>query len=66
VPDATILEGFGRSGFTARDRTRDIYRIGTGPAVVVMSEIPGITPLVAAFPCRVAAIGCTAGSARHL
>ncbi len=64
MPDATILEGplegFSRSSFTAHDRTRDTYRIGTGPAVIVMSEIPGITPLVAAFARRVAAIGCTA------
>jgi dienelactone hydrolase len=28
--------------------------------VIVMSEIPGITPLVASFARRVAAIGCTA------
>jgi dienelactone hydrolase len=59
IPQGT-LEGFSCSSFTARGTTRDVYRTGAGPAVIVMSEIPGITPLVAAFARRVAAIGCTA------
>lgn len=54
------LEGFSRSSFTALGKTRDLYRTGSGPAVLVMSEIPGITPLVASFARRVASIGCTA------
>ncbi|GAC1313541.1 MAG: dienelactone hydrolase family protein [Acidimicrobiales bacterium] len=54
------LEGFTKSTFTAEGKTRDVYRIGTGPAVIVMSEIPGITPKVAEFGRKVAAIGCTA------
>jgi len=54
------LEGFSRSSFSALGRARDLYKIGSGPAVIVMSEIPGITPLVAGFGRRVAAIGCTA------
>jgi dienelactone hydrolase len=37
-----------------------VYRLGTGPAVIVMAEMPGITPKVAAFARRVAGIGCTA------
>ena len=37
-----------------------MYRLGSGPAVIVISEIPGITPHVADFGRRVAAIGCTA------
>jgi dienelactone hydrolase len=54
------LAGFDRWSFTAESKARDVYSIGEGPAVIVISEIPGITPLVAAFGRRVAAIGCTA------
>ena len=45
--------------FTALGKTKDVYRIGDGPAVIVISEIPGITPKVAEFGRRVASIGCT-------
>jgi dienelactone hydrolase len=58
VPDA--LTDFTRTTFTHDGTTRDVYRIGEGPAVIVMAEIPGITPKVADFARRVAAIGCTA------
>ena len=54
------LEGFTKSSFTADGKTRDVYRTGTGPAVIVISEMPGITPKVAEFGRRVAALGCTA------
>ena len=54
------LEGFTRTSFTAGGKSRDVYRIGSGPAVIVIAEIPGITPKVADFGRRVAAIGCTA------
>jgi dienelactone hydrolase len=54
------LPGFSCEPFTAEGKTRDIYRTGSGPAVIVMSEVPGITPLVADFGKKVAAIGCTA------
>lgn len=54
------LVGFERSEFTTGGSTRTIYRIGSGPAVIVMSEIPGITPNVARFARMVADIGCTA------
>jgi dienelactone hydrolase len=37
-----------------------VYRLGDGPAVIVMTEMPGISPKVAGFSRRVAAIGCTA------
>ncbi|MGO9560947.1 MAG: dienelactone hydrolase family protein, partial [Acidimicrobiales bacterium] len=57
---ANALKGFERTSFTAGGATRDVYSIGDGPAVIVISEIPGITPLVADFGRRVAAIGCTA------
>ncbi|MFI8873428.1 dienelactone hydrolase family protein [Streptomyces sp. NPDC055243] len=54
------LTGFTRSRFTHEGTTRKILRRGEGPAVVVMAEIPGITPKVLAFAEKVAAIGCTA------
>jgi len=60
VIDETALLGFSRAAFTAQGTTRDVYRLGTGPAVIVVHEIPGITPLVAAFGRKVAAAGMTA------
>jgi len=54
------LRGFTKESFEADGKRRDIHRTGTGPAVIVISEIPGITPLVAEFGRKVAAAGCTA------
>ena len=55
------LEGFEMQPFTTSyGLTRDVYRMGTGPAVLIIHEIPGITPLVAAFARRVAERGMTA------
>lgn len=54
------LDDFEKTTFTHDEKTRDIFRTGSGPAVIVMSEIPGITPKVAAFARMVAGIGCTA------
>jgi len=53
----TSISGFTITRFTALDKTRDVYLRGAGPAVIVMSEVPGITPLVAAFATRVADSG---------
>jgi len=58
---AYALEGFDERPFTSSSgRTRRIYRMGTGPAVIIIHEVPGITPLVAAFARRVAERGMTA------
>ena len=54
------LEGFSRGSFTFEGKTRDVYRSGNGPAVIVISEMPGITPSVAGFARRVVELGCTA------
>jgi dienelactone hydrolase len=54
------LEGFTKESFEADGKRRDIFRAGSGPAVIVISEIPGITPLVADFGRKVVAAGCTA------
>jgi dienelactone hydrolase len=49
VADTAVLDGFVTSPFTALGRTRPVHRLGDGPAVLVLSEMPGITPLVAQF-----------------
>jgi dienelactone hydrolase len=54
------LADFESSTFTAEGTTRVIYRLGSGPAVIVISELPGITPLVAQFGRTVAGAGFTA------
>ncbi|MFE1172515.1 dienelactone hydrolase family protein [Streptomyces sp. NPDC058773] len=54
------LTGFDRGTFTHDGTTHRILRRGTGPAVIVLAEIPGITPKVLEFAARVADLGCTA------
>ena len=54
-----VLAGWARSSFTAAGFTRDVYRRGTGPGVVIVHEIPGITPKVAAFANEVVDAGFT-------
>lgn len=51
------LEGFTCAPFSALGAERDVYRRGEGPPVLVMHEIPGITPEVARFARRVADAG---------
>jgi dienelactone hydrolase len=48
-----------RSEATYDDVTRTVFRGGTGPAVIVMHEIPGLYPSVVAFGRRVLAAGMT-------
>ena len=55
-----MVEGYETSTFTAGGTTHDVLRTGSGPGVIVIHEIPGVTPAVADFGRRVAAIGCTA------
>jgi dienelactone hydrolase len=57
---ADPLAEFTKDTFTHGGKTRDVYRSGSGPAVIVIAEIPGITPDVLSFAHRVAGIGCTA------
>ena len=54
------LRGFSESTFTFDGVTRPVFRAGSGPAVIVITEVPGITPSVAAFAQRVADAGFTA------
>lgn len=60
VIDPHALDGFQKDSFAAHGRRSDVYRIGSGPAVIVIHEVPGITPLVANFARRVAGEGMTA------
>ena len=54
-----VLDGWARSEFSAAGFTRSVYRRGAGPVVIVVHEIPGITPKVAAFANEVVAAGFT-------
>ena len=54
------LARFDRSTFVHGGETRTVYRTGSGPAVIVVSELPGITPAVAGFAGTVADAGFTA------
>ena len=56
----TELEGFEATTFTFEGKERTVFRRGSGPAVIVITEVPGITPSVAAFGRRVADAGFTA------
>jgi dienelactone hydrolase len=56
---ADVLESFTKTQFTFDGKTRDVYRAGIGPAVIVIAEMPGITPKVVEFAERVHALGCT-------
>ena len=60
MPDPIELDGFERFAFTFDGTTHDVYRAGSGPAVIVIHEIPGIIPEVIAFARRVIDAGFTA------
>lgn len=57
--DAAILDGWVAGEFTAAGITHPTYRRGTGPGIVVIHEIPGITPLVTRFANEVVDRGFT-------
>lgn len=62
-PGATMsddpLAAYALSTFTDGPYTRPVYRRGTGPAVIVIHEIPGLHPLVIRFADRIADAGMT-------
>lgn len=53
------IDGFTLTTFTHDGVSKDVYRAGSGPGVVVISEMPGITPNVAAFGRRLVDAGFT-------
>lgn len=54
------LSSFEKELFAAEGFEYDVYRKGRGPAVIVITEMPGISPQVLGFADRVVALGCTA------
>jgi dienelactone hydrolase len=59
MTDAPALEGFTIDSFSSEGVTKLVYRMGSGPAVIVIHEVPGITPKVAEFARSVAQAGFT-------
>ncbi|MDQ2679326.1 MAG: dienelactone hydrolase family protein [Actinomycetota bacterium] len=53
------LTDFTRETFTFGGTRREVYRAGSGTAVIVMAELPGITPAVAGFARRIVERGHT-------
>ena len=51
--------GWSRSKFSAGEITHEVFRKGNGPAVVLVHEIPGITPAVERFANEVVDAGFT-------
>lgn len=54
---SAVLAGWQEGTFTNGGLTRTTFTKGTGPGVIVVHEIPGITPKVAAFAEDVVAAG---------
>jgi dienelactone hydrolase len=54
-----VLAGWTTSEFESAGISRTVYRRGTGPVVIVVHEIPGITPKVEAFANDVVDAGFT-------
>lgn len=59
ITEADPLDDFELHRFTHNGDTRPVYRKGEGPGIVVISEVPGITPYVADFARRVVDAGFT-------
>jgi dienelactone hydrolase len=57
--DTAALAAYERFHFTDGPWTRPVYRRGSGPAVIIIHEIPGLHPLVIRFADRVSAAGMT-------
>ncbi|MGQ0824966.1 MAG: dienelactone hydrolase family protein [Actinomycetota bacterium] len=56
---AKALAGFEETQFRHGGTTHAVYRGGAGPGIVVVHEVPGVTPSVAAFARRVIDAGFT-------
>jgi dienelactone hydrolase len=54
-----VLDGWERASFSAAGIRRDTYRRGSGPGVIVIHEVPAITPTVARFADDVVERGFT-------
>ena len=58
APDGDLTT-FEQGTFSADGKTETVYRKGSGPAVIVITEMPGISPMVLGFADRVVALGCS-------
>ena len=56
---AMPLQDYALSDFNAGAWARPVYRRGSGPAVIVIHEVPGLHPLVVDFADRLVAAGMT-------
>lgn len=54
------LTTYTRTTFSHGGTERAVYAKGSGPAVILIAEMPGISPQVVGFADRVVALGCTA------
>jgi dienelactone hydrolase len=59
VSYSDVLSGYAEFEFTAGRWTRRVFRRGSGPAVIIIHEMPGLHPLVVRFADHVAAAGMT-------
>jgi dienelactone hydrolase len=61
MTEAEAMKDYSRFEFTDPQGrwTRPVYRRGTGPAVIIIHEMPGLHPLCIRFADRVAAAGMT-------
>ena len=55
----TLLDSWTRTEHTADGTTHPTYRKGSGPGVIVIHEVPGLTPKVIGFAEEVVAAGFT-------
>lgn len=56
----TAFEGFERLTHTAAGFAHEVFKIGDGPAVIVIHEMPGLHPGVLAFARKIADVGLSA------
>lgn len=59
MADRDALAAYERFEFRDGAWTREVFRRGHGPAVIVIHEAPGLHPLVIRFADRVVAAGMT-------
>ena len=59
MADKDILKGWAEAKFDDGRWTRTYFRKGSGPAVIIMHEIPGLHPQVVAYAEKVVASGFT-------
>lgn len=59
APDGDLTT-FERDSFEFGGAVHDVYRKGSGPAVVVITEMPGMSPMVLGFADRIVELGCSA------